>query len=271
MFDIGFDQAAGLRGNPVPATGPSLMPVASPAQPARAYEMLCTLAAHLTALGRAVVIIDGTATEAAARRSNDGSHLGLLHVLNDPSIAGLDRPVDNAEWLVMPGALGLQTLQQTSQAAGASVAVSRLLSPFAPTALVLLFAPPAVLGQLLGGLPAHALVPVLNQPQATVDAYGALKLLHAAGLSPVLAPLGTDETPAQMPLQQLVDTVTDCAERHLGLVVDAWPVNTWGACVQASALTPPASARHQQPPHMHQGLTLDAMGADRSAAAHLWS
>jgi hypothetical protein len=164
MFDIGFDQAAGLRGNAVPAIGPSLMPVASPAQPARAYEMLCTLAAHLTALGRAVVIVDGTATEATARRSNDGSHLGLQHALNDPSIAGLDRPVDHAEWLVMPGALGLQTLQQTSQAAGAAVAVARLLSPFAPGALVLLFAPAFVLGQLLGGLPAHALVPVLNQP-----------------------------------------------------------------------------------------------------------
>jgi hypothetical protein len=112
---------------------------------------------------------------------------------------------------------------------------------------------------------------VLNQPQATVDAYGALKLLHAAGLSPVLAPLATDETPAQTPLQQVVDTVTDCAQRHLGLAVDAWPVDTWGACVQASALTPPASTRHQHPPYLHQGLTLDALGADRAAAAHLWS
>jgi hypothetical protein len=79
MFEHGFDQAAGLRGEP-PRAGAGLMPVACPAQPARAYEMLCTLAAHLTALGREAVIVDGSAPEASDRRSgHDGSHLGLLH------------------------------------------------------------------------------------------------------------------------------------------------------------------------------------------------
>lgn len=271
MFDLGFDQAAGLLAQPVPLTSAALMPVASPAQPARAYELLCTLAAHLTALDRAVVIVDGTATEAASGRRGDGSHLGLLRALQDPSIAGLARPVDSAEWLVMPASLGLQSVQQTTQAAGAGVALSRLLAPFAAETVVLLFAPAHTLGQLLRGTDARVLVPVLEQAQATIDAYGAVKSLHAAGLTPVLAPLaGWDATPG-LPLQQLTDTVAECARRHLGLALDAWPVANWGHRVLDAALT--AATRHHrspqgaQPAHAWPGAT-----ATRTAGAHpLWS
>ena len=265
MFDIGFDQAAGLRNDPVRG-GAALMPVASPAQPARAYELLCTLAAHLTALGREAVIVDGTASEASARRGNDGSHLGLLHALQDPSIAGLGRAPEGAEWLVMPGALGLQALQQTAAAAGAGVALSRLLSPFGPDALVLLFAPAQHLAALLPDTPARVLVPVLNQPQSSIDAYGALKLLHTAGLSPVLAPLAQGLENESVPLQQVVDTVTDCAARHLGLTVDTWGVSTWGLRVQECALG------RQDRNDTHHGQRSAAAGERRVATAQpLWS
>ena len=246
------------------------MPVASPAQPARAYELLCTLAAHLTALGREVVIIDATASETPVRRGNDGAHLGLLHAMHDPSICGLARSGGGVDWLVMPGALGMQALQQTALASGGAVALSRLLAPFGPRALVLLFAPPQGLASLLQGLPARALVPVLPQPQASIDAYGALKLLHAAGISPVLAPLDLSPTPETAPLRQVVDTVADCARRYLDLSVDAWPLNTWGLRVQESALTrcdPRADA--------HRNLWLpqfSAPQAGRAATAHTsWS
>lgn len=237
MFEFGFDQAAGLRAESALASGPSVMPVASPAQPARAYELLCTLAAHLSALGREVVIIDATASETPVRRGNDGAHLGLLHAMHDPSICGLARSGEGVDWLVMPGALGMQALQQTALASGGAVALSRLLAPFGPRALVLLFAPPQGLATLLAGLPARALVPVLPQPQASIDAYGAIKLLHAAGVSPVLAPLEQGLEPEAVPLQQVVDTVADCAQRYLGLPLDTWPLNTWGLRVQESALT----------------------------------
>jgi len=261
MFDIGHDQAAGLRGQPTRG-GAALMPVACPAQPARAYELLCTLAAHLTSLGREAVIVDACANEAVERRAHDGSHLGLLHALQDPSIAGLGRAPEGAEWLVMPGALGLQALQQTARTAGAGAALSRLLSPFSSDALVLLFAPAQALGTLLAGWPARALVPVLPQAQATIDAYGAVKLLHGAGLSPVLAPQAPGFEPEAVPLQQVVDTVTDCAERHLSLVVDTWPVATWGQRVLESALSRPG---HSGSPSMQRGV--------RPAAAPqpLWS
>ena len=56
MFDVGHDQAAGLRAEP-PSAGAALMPVASPAQPARAYELLCQLAMSLRAAGRLPVIV----------------------------------------------------------------------------------------------------------------------------------------------------------------------------------------------------------------------
>ena len=75
-------------------------------------------------------------------------------------------------------------------------------------------------------------------------------------------------------LGQVVGVVLGCSCEQ------AIPAHRWQAnaradllhhVLQASAITPPASTRHQHPPYLHQGLTLDALGADRAAAAHLWS
>ena len=236
MFEIGTDQAAGLR-TTSQRHGPSMMPIASPAQPARAYELLCHLAIQLKAMGRLPVIIDGTASEAGDRRDNDGSHLGLQHALTDPSISGLGHPSDGHEWLVMPGALGLRTLQQTALAAGGTVALSRLLSPFAPGSLLLVFAPAHELSPLTSGLSPRVLVPVLPWPQASIDAYGAVKLLHMAGAVPVLAPMGGE--PGESPIAQVVDGVTDCAQRHLGLSLERWSEPVWATGVQECALGRP--------------------------------
>lgn len=235
MFEVGHDQAAGLRASPA-GSGPALMPVAAPAQPARAYEWLCTLAAHLSSMGREVVIADGSAAEATTSRERQGSHLGLLHTLRDGSIAGLGAAPEGHEWLVMPAAHGLQTLQQTARNAGAHVALTRLLTPFSADALVLLFAPAVTLGGLLAGLNARALVPVLPQTQATLEAYAALKQLHLDSLTPVLAPLDPADAAGQT-VQPVVDSVAECAERHLGLPVQVWPTHTWGLRVLDSALT----------------------------------
>lgn len=264
MFEPGFDQAAGLRGDP-PARGAVLMPVASPAQPARAYELLCTLASSLAAEGRAVIIVDGTATEATSRDRHDGAHLGLMRVLQDPSIAHLERARDGADWLVMPGAVGLHALQETARAAGAEVALTRLLTPFASGALVLLFAPAFSLTELLRGLAARVLVPVIEQPQSSIDAYGAVKLLHAAGLSPALAPLASGAGTA---LQTVVNVVADTAQRHLGLPLESWPARTWAQRVQACALERP----RQRHAHGYHGLVPGASRTARTANAYsLWS
>lgn len=236
MFEIGVDQAAGLR-TAAQRHGPSMMPVASPAQPARAYELLCHLAMQLKALGRLPVIIDGTASEAAGRRDNDGSHLGLQHALTDGSISGLGHPADGHEWLVMPGALGLRTLRQTALAAGGAVALSRLLSPFAPGSLLLVFAPAHDISPLTNGLSPRVLVPVLPWPQASIDAYGAVKLLHMAGAIPVLAPMDGDAT--DLPVGPVVQGVTDCAQRHLGLSLERWSAPVWATGVQECALGQP--------------------------------
>jgi hypothetical protein len=235
MFEAGLDQAAGLRAHPM-RQGPALLAVASPAQPARAYELLCHLSAQLKAQGRLPVILDGTATEATQRRS-DGSHLGLLHALNDPAISGLGHPADGHEWLVMPAAQGLRALHQTALTAGGTVALSRLLSPFTSGSLLLLFAPPHELSPLLGELDARVVVPVLPHPQAAIDVYGAVKLLHMAGARPVLAPV-TGADPDRT-LDTLLATVADCADRHLGLDLERWSEPVWAACAQEHALTRP--------------------------------
>lgn len=265
MFEVGHDQAAGLRAGPS-GSGTALMPVACPAQPSRAYEWLCTLASHLTAMGREVVILDGSTQEASERRDRVGSHLGLIHTLQDPSIAGLGAAPEGHEWLVMPGAIGLQHLQQTADAAGPKVALSRLLSPFSSDALVLLFAGAPMLGGLLAGLKARVLVPVLPQTQATLDAYGALKLLHQTGVTPVLAPLD-NHAGADRALQPVVDSVAECAERHLGLSVQVWPTHTWGVRVLDSALT------REHTPTRQTGRRPAARDDRRSAVATptLWS
>jgi len=241
MFEIGHDQAAGLRATPLPPPGVRVVPVSSLSQPAQAYELLCTLAAHLTALHETVVIVDGSAAESSGRSPQPGSHLGLLHALQDPGISGLEHAPHGSEWLVMPGALGLEALAQTAQLAGPEVALSRLAAPFAPGVCVLVFAPAHLLAAVFGGLDARALVPVLDQAQTTLDAYSALKLLHLGGVAPVLAPLPDRMGQGSVPLQQAVDTVVGCAQRHLGLVLDVWPQASWGPRAQACALTPAAS------------------------------
>lgn len=268
MFDIGFDQAAGLRCDAL-GLGPSLMPLASPAQPALAYELLCKLATRLTAQGDPVVIIDATATESTSARRHDGAPLGLLRALQDPSISGLERPADGGEWLVMPGALGLKALQLTARAGGADAALSRLFAPFASSVTVLLFAPAFDLANLLNGLSGRALVPVLGQPQASIDAYGAVKLLHGAGLSPVLAPLHDGD--GMVPLDQVVRSVTECAQRHLGLALDHWPEATWALRVPVSTMS--RQHRPAAPAGQHRAsAAFDAMGAAHHGAAHtLWS
>ncbi|QHE88079.1 hypothetical protein [Hydrogenophaga sp. BPS33] len=255
MFEPGFDQAAGLRAEPSVA-GPVLMPVASPAQPERGYEWLCTLASSLSAEGRTVAIVDGTANES---RSNDQ---GLMRALQDPSIANLERPVDEAaDWLVLPGAAGLQALLETARTAGASSAIARLLAPFAAGVVVLLFAPAHALASLLQDLNARTLVPVVEQPQASIDAYGAVKLLAAADVLPVLAPLAASQAAASA-LQTVVHNVIDTAERHLHLALDCWPAHSWALRVQESAIPRPARA---YPAHGVHGVFAPA------AAPSLWS
>ena len=117
MFEPGFDQAAGLRSDAQRAMpGPSLMPLASPALPSRAFEWLCQLAVDLADAGHPVVVIDATATERA------GLPDGLLGALNDASVAHLGPACARGDWLVMPGRRGLQALQATARAAAAPVA-----------------------------------------------------------------------------------------------------------------------------------------------------
>jgi hypothetical protein len=265
MFEPGTDQAAGLRAG-VHRHGPVVMPVASPAQPARAYELLCQLAMSLRAAGRLPVIVDGTAAEAAPRHGHDGSHLGLQHALTDPSISGLGHAGDGHEWLVMPAAQGLHTLRQTALAAGGAVALSRLLSPFDPGTVLLMFALPHALAPLLNGLNARVMVPVLAQPQAGIDAYGAVKLLHLAGLSPVLAPMLTST--AELPLEPVVASVCDCAERHLGLTLERWAEPVWATAVQEHA------QRRPQRMDVFHGLRdprFVGSGTGLSAVPSLWS
>ena len=266
MFEFGVDQAAGLRKPSAPAPGVHVMPVVSLSRPALAYELLCTLAAQLTALRQSVVIIDGSAGEQPGQQRQPGVHLGLLQALQNPDVGGLEQAPQGAEWLVMPGALGLQALAQTTRLAGPAVALSRLAAPFSPGVCVLVFASAAVHAELFGGLGARALVPVLDRTQTTLDAYGAVKQLLQGDVTPVLAPWTDGMSPPAVPLQQVVDTVTDCARRHLGVAVDTWPQASWAQRTQLCALAAGTTGHSGGPAHRQPGAV-----AHRRAAAPLWS
>ncbi len=235
MFEFGFDQAAGLRLELQARDGsPALMPLASPAQPSQGFEWLCRLAMALSDAGQRVVVIDACATER-------GSSGGLMHALGDGSVAHLGGGRDGAgDWLVMPGAQGIRSLVDTAAAGGADTALSRLFAPFAAGTLILLYAPAQALAGLLAGVSARVLVPVLQQAQASIDAYGALKWLHAAGLCPVLAPMDASA--------QVLANVVETAQRHLGLRAPVWAQGDWARRVPDGALVrtdaPPFAPRH---------------------------
>jgi len=238
MFEFSFDQAAGLR-SAVPVTPARLLPIAATSQPARGYELLCTLATRLAHEDQQVVIVDASAKESDQRGGTEGRHLGLLQVLRDPAVVGLGRPLDQAEWLVLPGARGLQALVNTAAAAGPGVALSRLLVPFAAGTLVLLYGGAPSLAALLRGTDGQVMVPLLAQPQASIDAYGSIKLLHAAGLRSALAPIGAALDGEGADIGRLQETVLDCARRHLGLHLECWPEATWGHRALEAALVAP--------------------------------
>ncbi len=268
MFEFSYDQAAGLR-SAIPVMPTRVLPIAATAQPARGYELLCKLAGLLSHEDEQVVIVDASAKESERRGGAEGRHLGLLQVLRDPSVAGLGRPVDSADWLVLPGARGLQALVNTAVAAGPDVALSRLLVPFAPGTLVLLYGASPSLAALLKGTDAQVLVPLLAQPQASIDAYGSVKLLHLAGLRPSLAPLPEVDDEPGSPIDRLQETVLDCAHRHIGLNLPCWPESSWAQRAREAAV--PATSR-QVMPFMQAPATESGEKTSRRVHAHFsWS
>lgn len=259
MFEPGAHQAAGLQGSAL--TGSALlMPLASSARPAQSYDWLCEVAARLSAAGHPVAVLDATATEQPALHRTGSSRdlpLGLLRALIDPSVVQLERPLDDAEWLVLPAALGLERLLDTARAGGPRAALSRLLAPFAADVVVLLFAPASALGELLCDTGAHAMVPVVGPAQAGLDTYAAAKLLHFAGLQPVLCPLQQDAAGERM-----VRSVSDCATRHLNAQWPAWTAESWAARI-------PVVAQSVQNPAAPQALAAEP--AARGPGRFLWS
>lgn len=236
MFERHAHQAAGLNAGPLYDSA-SLVPVVSPAQPARAYNMLYQLASQLDSMGYTPVILDASASEGPEGHRSAGRPLGLIHALSSSSMARIERPVQG-EWLVMPAAQGLRSLQVTARAGGARVAVSRLLAPFGRQTVVLLFASAQDIASLLGGVDNPVMVPVLAHPQAGIDAYAAFKHLHQSGLRPVLAPLADAQLSAQAStVNQVVRSVADCAGRHLGVRAEIWPVRRWGELACEGAIT----------------------------------
>ncbi|GAA6143270.1 hypothetical protein [Hydrogenophaga sp. 5NK40-0174] len=238
MFDPGVHQALGLQRSKL-HEGPLVLCVACPAFAEQGYEILCELAAQINAAGRQAVVLDAHACEAPLHQASPGKRWGLLHALHDSSVVNVERGGSREDWLVLPAQQGIKTLQATARAGGARLAVSRLLAPFGSSVITLLYAPAQHIASLMGGMKATAVVPVVADPQSCLDAYGAVKVLYHAGLSPALLP-GADKrsgyTESEL-LTRVMSNVGECAQRYLGHQVVAWPEQSWGhlALDQASS------------------------------------
>lgn len=236
MFDPGVHQALGLQRSKL-FEGPVVLAVASPSDPSQGYELLWEIGSQILAVGRVPVVLDAHAQEAPLHAGRGVGQQGLLQVLHDTSIVNIERGGADAEWLAMPAYEGLKTLQATAHAGGARLAISRLLAPFASSVVVLLYAPAISLAALLPGMPATVAVPVHSDAESGLNAYGSAKLLVQAGITPVLLPSADSRTgrAASHRLAKVVRNVGECAERHLGLSLAAWPRESWGYLAVDSA------------------------------------
>lgn len=229
MFDPGVHQALGLQRSRL-YEGPVMLAVASPADPAQGYDLLWELGSQILAVGRVPVVLDAHAQESPLHAERFTGSQGLLQVLHDTSIVNIERGGASAEWLVMPAYQGLKTLQATATAGGPRLAISRLLAPFASSVVLLMYAPALSLAPFLRGMRATGAIPVQPSAESGLSAYGAVKVLVQAGVTPVLLPAADIRggKGASARLAKVVRNVGECAERHLSLPVAVWPRESWG-------------------------------------------
>lgn len=212
MLDIGFHQAAGLHGF-TPQSELRVVAVASQDNAGTGLETLWQICASLQRLGYPVVVLDGTAQE-----SDDSP--GLLHLLQQAPWnegAHLDMGAMTSSLAVIPAAKGL--LRIGREASRNETAPLHALVPYFRTyGLVVLHAPAAMLGSLLTHTATIPLVVMGGGSAGVLTTYKSLKQIAVdTGLPCMVAALLRSASLAERrKTQHALQTLQDCAERHLG-------------------------------------------------------
>lgn len=213
MLDSSHTQGAGLQAIAARAM-PRIIAVASQGDPHSELPLLWNLCGTLMELsGTPVTVLDGTTAEQA-------HNPGLLQLLQQgPRAVPTHRPVH--DWLVLPAAQGLHSLRSADS--DVSETVGRLSLALHGQAIVLLYAPAALLERILANSGIEPLLAVSSAPRSRLTAYQTLKhMLQNSGLRPMLATL------VHEPLQSAVQAgrafsqqLQDCAMYFLGYRLEA--------------------------------------------------
>ena len=212
MLEPGLHQGAGLHSF-TPEAGLRLLAVASQDNATAGLEALWQICASLQRLGYPVVVLDGTAQESA-------DSPGLVHLLQQASLGDSMDMTTGAmasSLAVIPAARGLQHLSRQPAEHDASP-LACLLPYFRAYGLLVVHAPAATLGPLLNHTATIPLVVMGTGAAGAVTSYQSLKQIALdAGLSCMVAALLQGNTASERHKSQAaLQTLQDCAERHLG-------------------------------------------------------
>lgn len=220
MLDTGFHQAAGLQ-SLTPQTELRVLAVASQEQVGSGLETLWQICASLQRMGYPVVVLDATGYE------TDESP-GLYHLLRRaPWHDGMDQGAAASSLAVIPAARGLWQISRADRPA--HVSPLQDIQPYVRAySILVLHAPAPLLGQLLTHTRTMPLMVMEGAAAGVLTTYKSLKqMAQHTGLSCTVAALlrgsGTAERRKTLAALQ---TLQDCAERHLGGQVHTTAVST---------------------------------------------
>ncbi len=221
MLDTGFHQGAGLHSF-TPQAELRVLAVASQEHASSGLETLWQVCASLQRLGYPVVVLDATGYE------TDESP-GLHHLLRKaPWTESLGEGAMAASSLaVIPAARGLWQLSRTDRPAHVSP-LQDLQPYFRAYSILVLHAPAPLLGQLLTHTQTMPLMVMEGGAAGVLTIYKSLKqMAQYTGLSCTVAALvrGSGMAERRKTLAAL-QTLQDCAERHLGGQVHTTALST---------------------------------------------
>ncbi|MBB6561484.1 hypothetical protein HNP48_004177 [Acidovorax soli] len=220
MLDTGFHQAASLHSF-TPQTELRVLAVASQEQPGSGLETLWQVCASLQRLGYPVVVLDATGYESEESP-------GLYHLLRQaPWHDGLEGGANASSLAVLPAARGLWQLTRTDRPPHVSP-LQDIQPYFRAYSILVLHAPAPLLGQLLTHTRTTPLMVMEGGSAGVLTTYKSLKqMAQYTGLSCTVAALvrGSGVRERRKTLVAL-QTLQDCAERHLGGQVHTTAVST---------------------------------------------
>ncbi len=207
MLDTLAHQGDGLR-HAVLQTETRLIAVASQGQPMLEQSLLWQLCQALQGYGYPPMVLDGTSLESP-------EHPGLADLLaHAPWLPG---SAQDADWTVMPAAMGLRRIVRERQAQPPLARLGRLLRG---NGVVLLVAHADLLAPVLQGSASRPVLAVTPGRRAVLRGYRTLKeLVMQAQLAPTLVSVARQAT--HLPHARSVGrTLQECATTHLGCHLD---------------------------------------------------